>query len=108
MTHLLQLGLVQSVWLGLGVLGENGVKLGLDEPAKSYIEEMHDVTMVIYIWTNVHNSEYDACIYLPSLSIVGACVTSVDPFLNVLYVDIHARRRSIILPALDTKINISY
>jgi hypothetical protein len=68
---------------------------------------MHDAMMVIYIRTNVPN-EYEACFHLPSLSIVGARVTSVDPFLNVLYVDIHARCRSIILPALDTKINISY
>jgi hypothetical protein len=37
MTHLLQLGLVQSVRFGLGVLDEYLVKLGLDEPAKSYI-----------------------------------------------------------------------
>jgi hypothetical protein len=42
MTHLLQLRLVQSVRLGLGVLDEYGVKLGLDEPAKSTISEMHD------------------------------------------------------------------
>jgi hypothetical protein len=32
--HLLQLRLVQSVGLGLGVLDENLVELGLDEPAK--------------------------------------------------------------------------
>jgi hypothetical protein len=50
---------------------------------------MYYAAMVIYIQTNVHNNEYDVCIYLPSLSIVGATVTSVDPFLYVLYVDVH-------------------
>jgi hypothetical protein len=50
---------------------------------------MYYAAMVIYIRTNLQN-EYDVCIYLPSLSIVGATVTSVDPFLYVLYVDVHA------------------